>query len=260
MTEPYDPRGPIDGVSPPPPPLTARRAVGIVLVYFAAQVVAGVAVMVAVTGYYTPRIQDPAALTRQVRDTYVLPAAVLGIVLGGLAVLRLTRRLFAGHPPGEARRTLAVTRARGRDVAAGAALGIALSLFYAWVAAALGPGPSQPGWNPIVAAASEPGWRRNLWALVAVLLAPPVEEFLFRGVLFGGLVRSWGTGWAAVVVTVVFAMLHLPETRFYWPAILAVTTLAAVTIAVRIRTGSLGPSVAVHAAYNIGLVAMVYAG
>jgi membrane protease YdiL (CAAX protease family) len=242
------------------PPLTARRAIVIVLAYFAAQFVAGVAVMLAVTGYYTPRIGDSVELARRIRETFILPAALLGFVLGGLAVLRLTRRVFGGSPRAEAFATLALTRPRRRDVVAGAALGLGLALFYVWVAITFAPNEPAKPWGPLVSAASEPGWRRDLWAVLAVLLAPPIEEFLFRGVLFAGLARGWGTGWAAVAVTALFALLHLTETRLYWPAIVAVTTLAAVTMAARLHTRSLGPSVAVHAAYNLGLVAVVFAG
>jgi membrane protease YdiL (CAAX protease family) len=251
---------PPQGPEPTRPPLTARRAIVIVLAYFAAQFVAGIAVMIAVTGYYTPRIADSAEVARRIRGTFVLPAALLGFVLGGLAVLRLTRRMFAGSPRAEAFATLALTRPRRRDVLAGTALGLGLAFLYAWVAITLAPQEPAKPWGPLVSAASEGGWRRGLWAVLALFLAPPIEEFLFRGVLFGGLARDWGTWGAAVAVTLLFALLHLTETGLYWPAILAVTTLAAVTMAARIRTRSLGTSVAVHAAYNAGLVLLVYLG
>lgn len=84
------------------------------LAYFGAQLVAGVAVLVALSGYFAPRIRDAAALTQRVREAYILPASLLGFVLGGAAVWRLTRRLFAAHARADAYAALGVTRPRAK--------------------------------------------------------------------------------------------------------------------------------------------------
>jgi membrane protease YdiL (CAAX protease family) len=231
----------------------------ILFAYFAAQLVAAIGVLVAVSGYYTPRIHDAQQLAVRIRSMTVLPAAVVGILLGAAVVVRMTRRSFPGQPRAEAFRALGVTRGSPRDLAAGAALGLVMSLLYVLVLNMLSVEPTGP-LSPLVVAASTPGWQRDVWALIAIAVAPPIEEFLFRGVLFQGLASAWGAAVSAIAVTVIFALFHLPETISYWPAIIAVTIMAVITMAVRLKARALGPAVALHAAYNAGLVLSVYAG
>ncbi|HJX26769.1 MAG TPA: CPBP family intramembrane glutamic endopeptidase, partial [Thermoanaerobaculia bacterium] len=110
------------------------------------------------------------------------------------------------------------------------------------------------------AAAAAGGLSRIAWAVLALAFAPIVEEFLFRGLLLYGFTSSWGASAAAVAVTVLFVLLHLPETINYWPAIVAVSMLAIGTLAARQRTGSLFPAAALHLTYNLVLVVAVFAG
>lgn len=244
---------------PAAPSLTARRAVLILFAYFAAQLVAAIGVMVAVSGYYTPRIRDAQQLAARVRTVSLLPAVLLGMLLGAAIVVRLTRRSFPGHPRAEAFRSLGVTRGSPRALATGAVLGLVMSLLYVLVLTRLSIEPTGP-LSPLVTAAGTPGWQRDVWALIAIGVAPPIEEFLFRGVLFQGLAAAWGSAVSATVVTVSFALFHLPETITYWPAIIAVTIMAVIAMTVRLKARALGPAVALHAAYNAGLVLCVYAG
>ncbi len=109
-------------------------------------------------------------------------------------------------------------------------------------------------------AAGAGGWQRLGWAVLALFVAPPVEEFLFRGVLWSGLVRSMGSGKAGVVVTLLFVASHVTEARGYWPAWIAISVLAVAALAVRVRSGSLLPPVVLHTSYNAVLVAAVYLG
>ena len=106
--------------------------------------------------------------------------------------------------------------------------------------------------------AAQSGLQRGAWALVAFFFAPITEEFLFRGVLFAGFARKLGIVAAAFIVTALFVALHLFETINYLPALIAVTMMATVAILLRIRSGSLLPSVLVHATYNLTVVAGVY--
>jgi membrane protease YdiL (CAAX protease family) len=252
---------PIGAPEPAPAParLTARRAVLILLSYFATQLVAAIGVGVAANGYYAPKISDAHQLEAKVKSVFVLPAAVLGILLGAVVVLRMTRRSFPDRPRAGAFRALGLSRGRPRDLAASAALGLALSLLYVLVLSRLAIEPTRP-LGPLVEAASQPGWQRDLWSVMAICFAPPIEEFLFRGVLFQGLATAWGTAVSATTVTVLFSLFHLPETISYWPAIIAVTIMAVIAMVVRLKTRSLGPAMALHAAYNAGLVLTVYLG
>ena len=58
--------------------------------------------------------------------------------------------------------------------------------------------------------------------------------------------------------TVLFVLLHIPETRAYWPSAVAITVLGVGALGLRIRASAVGPAVAAHCAYNFVLVAAVY--
>jgi membrane protease YdiL (CAAX protease family) len=93
-----------------------------------------------------------------------------------------------------------------------------------------------------------------------LVLAPPIEEFVFRGVLLGGLSNKLGIRTAGIIVTLVFVLVHASETLGYWPAWVGVALLASAALLVRLRTRSLMPAIGVHAGYNLCLVITVYAG
>jgi hypothetical protein len=73
-----------------------------------------------------------------------------------------------------------------------------------------------------------------------------------------GLCRSWGQIVAAGCVTLLFIGGHATEILTYWPAIVAIGLLALGTMTARMTANSLGPAMAMHAAYNLGVVIWVY--
>jgi membrane protease YdiL (CAAX protease family) len=93
-----------------------------------------------------------------------------------------------------------------------------------------------------------------------LVVAPPIEEFMFRGVLFAGLSRSWSVASAGTLVTLVFLASHLTEVWGYPPAVVSVAAVGTAALFARIHTKSLAPAVALHAAYNLMLTVSVYAG
>lgn len=221
--------------------LTAGRAFFMLLAFVGAQIVG----VVIVTMIY--RVANQAD---DLQRATILPAAIVGTLLGVVVVARMIRRSFSDRPWGEALRAVGVTPARRRDLAASAALGAVLSVVYVLILTRVAPPDPERTWGPVVQAVSAGGWQQLLWVVLAVVIAPPVEEFVFRGVLFQGLANSWGRARSAIIVTGIFALFHVPETGSYWPAILAITIMAVLVMAVRLRFGSLGPAVAMHMAYN----------
>lgn len=115
-------------------------------------------------------------------------------------------------------------------------------------------------WGPLATITLHEGWPRHGWALLALLLAPLVEEFVFRGVLYSGLAQTWGVAGAGLFVTLVFVAQHLPEVGGYWPALLSIIALGTAAVLLRIRTQSLFPAMLLHASYNLVVVVMVYGG
>jgi membrane protease YdiL (CAAX protease family) len=109
--------------------------------------------------------------------------------------------------------------------------------------------PSHVG--PLTQMSMTRGWPQVLWGIVAVFLAPPTEEMLFRGAAYGGFRKSCGAFWAGVLVTVIFVGLHFAEFMYYPAAMFSITCLALVTLWCRLRWGAIGPAIAVHVAYNL---------
>lgn len=88
--------------------------------------------------------------------------------------------------------------------------------------------------------------------VVVCLVAPLVEELVFRGALYGRLARS-STALAGALTGGLFVITH-PDLR-HWPALLIV---AAVLSYLRVASGSLVPCLGLHVAFNtVGVFALV---
>jgi membrane protease YdiL (CAAX protease family) len=85
----------------------------------------------------------------------------------------------------------------------------------------------------------------NLYA-AACLIAPVLEETMFRGALFNHMRRRWGWLISASLVAFIFASIH-PQG---WTLIPGLGSIAIVLAAIREWRGSLWGSVAAHAANN----------
>lgn len=86
-----------------------------------------------------------------------------------------------------------------------------------------------------------------LW-LTVVVAAPVVEEFMFRGFLFAGLVRSpLGVAGTALATSLMWAMMHL---HYDATAVTMIFVVGLLLTAARQVTGSIIPCLAMHAAMN----------
>lgn len=89
----------------------------------------------------------------------------------------------------------------------------------------------------------------------AVILAPVFEEIVFRGFLFQGLRKKTGAVWAAVISTVLFALVHTQYDLWGWLSV-GLTGIAACYMT--LRTGSLKSAIALHALINLIITLEVY--
>jgi membrane protease YdiL (CAAX protease family) len=80
---------------------------------------------------------------------------------------------------------------------------------------------------------------------LAVVMAPIVEEIVFRGLLFGWLRERWGTVAGAVISSLAFAAIHASLT-----ALVALFLVALLLCAIYTRTRSLYPCMLYHAMLN----------
>jgi membrane protease YdiL (CAAX protease family) len=99
---------------------------------------------------------------------------------------------------------------------------------------------------------------------IAALLGPLVEEFYFRGFLLSWCRRKMPLAWATVINAVLFGVVHLYFLQHAGLEGLFVTAVIALFGALNVwwvvRTGSLWPAFASHAAYNgMGLLLMFLA-
>ena len=95
-------------------------------------------------------------------------------------------------------------------------------------------------------------------ATFAVTLAPFMEELIFRGFIFAVLEKTFGVATAVVTSATLFALSHVPEYWGAWNHVLLVSLVGLALSLTRARTGSLAPSILMHAAYNFVLITFLY--
>jgi len=89
-----------------------------------------------------------------------------------------------------------------------------------------------------------------LFMLTAVLVAPVVEETIFRGYIYPVCVRSFGTGWGILVTGTMFGLLHSVQLWGGWWQIGFLILVGIVLTAARAATGTVVASFLVHVSYN----------
>ena len=96
-------------------------------------------------------------------------------------------------------------------------------------------------------------WRLILVAVVSVLIAPMMEEFIFRGYFYGVLRRYFGEIPALLFISALFALIHVNVTALLPLFVLAVgLTLAYET------TGSLLAPMLMHALFNAVMLGTIF--
>jgi hypothetical protein len=84
----------------------------------------------------------------------------------------------------------------------------------------------------------------------AILVAPLMEEIIFRGVLFGIFESQVGLRFAILATALLFGGLHVPEYWGAWNHMFLIFLVGLVFSLARGRSGSLAPSVFLHVGYN----------
>ncbi|NLA75858.1 MAG: CPBP family intramembrane metalloprotease [Deltaproteobacteria bacterium] len=105
--------------------------------------------------------------------------------------------------------------------------------------------------GPLTQMAAQPGFGLATIIFLALFIAPFAEEFLFRGILLGGLNRSFGIWWGIIISNLLFIILHFTEAIYFWPAFLGIGLLSAMATWLRLTQKAIGPAVAVHFGYNL---------
>ena len=89
-----------------------------------------------------------------------------------------------------------------------------------------------------------------LVAFMATVTAPVVEEVVYRGILYSAFQRTLGVWPAVVTVTLLFALVHLPQ---YYPShstMFLLLLLSLILTLVRVKTDNLFPCIVLHTIFN----------
>ena len=89
-----------------------------------------------------------------------------------------------------------------------------------------------------------------LFMAMAVLVAPLVEETLFRGYLYPLFARSFGIGPGIALTGVLFGMMHGAQLGWTWSLVSILILVGIIFTTVRARTGSVFASYLMHLGYN----------
>jgi len=238
--------------------LDARRAFLILGVFLLIQFLTAIAVVIVVLIVFLARGSLATQTPTQLQTVALVPAALVGTTLACYAAFRMTRETLPGSIESGALSSIGWSWGSGQALLISGLIGAFISWFVLYILIPHAPPGPIRSFNPLVEAAATPGLPRLGWALLIVAVAPPSEEFLFRGVLLEGLRRSWGLRTSGFLVTGMFIAGHLLQTH-YWTALLGISLLAIATLCIRLVTRALGPSLVAHAAYNFVILVTVYA-
>lgn len=87
-------------------------------------------------------------------------------------------------------------------------------------------------------------------AVLATFTAPLVEEVIYRGVLYSAFQRALGVPAAFLLVTFLFALVHVPQYYPSYSTIFLLGLLSVILTAVRVRSKNLLPCVVLHTLFN----------
>ncbi len=89
-----------------------------------------------------------------------------------------------------------------------------------------------------------------LFMLIAVLLAPVVEETIFRGYIYPVVGRSFGKGWGIVATGILFGSLHAGQLWGGWGQIALLVFVGIVLTFARAVSRTVVASFVIHTSYN----------
>ncbi|MCC9192468.1 CPBP family intramembrane metalloprotease [Arthrobacter sp. zg-Y916] len=192
----------------------------------------------------TAVIEDPVLASYAVNFTFYLIAGFLAVIAARAYVVRETRILLT-----RPWLTLGVIPLS------------VIAMLVATMVLVLITGPPQTSVNQ--AAAQDLMTSVSPWLIVPlfVVLAPFVEEYIFRHLLIGKLSRRWNIWVCALLSLVLFSAIHVvQEADFSLPVVAPYLAMGAVLVGVYIWAGNnFMLSYAVHAAKNLLAVLLTYA-
>jgi membrane protease YdiL (CAAX protease family) len=187
--------------------------------------------------------------------------AVATVLLGGLTVLVVRR---PARQSGGAERALGLDLPEWRDTGRVVLWSLLLLLAQALSVAVLAAVVPRLRDVPVDNASflrEEPPLALIAIVLAGVLLAPVIEEVLFRGVVLQGLMPRLGFWPAALLSSLFFGLFHATATGVEAVPIVVATAVFGLGLCLLVRrTGRLGPGIGVHALRNALAIGVVVLG
>ncbi len=87
-------------------------------------------------------------------------------------------------------------------------------------------------------------------AFMATFTAPLVEEVVYRGVLYSAFQRRFGIPVSVILVTTIFAAVHVPQYMESLPTIFILVVLSLILTLIRVKTNNLLPCIILHTIFN----------
>lgn len=87
-------------------------------------------------------------------------------------------------------------------------------------------------------------------AFVATFTAPFVEEVVYRGVLYSAFQHTMGIPAAFLLVTFLFALVHVPQYYPSYSTIFLLGMLSLILTSIRVKTNNLLPCIVLHTLFN----------
>jgi uncharacterized protein len=97
-----------------------------------------------------------------------------------------------------------------------------------------------------------------LLGALGILVAPLMEELLFRGFLYPALARWTGATVSLIITASAFTLLHGAQLGYSWAPLLLIFVVGLTLTITRMRTNSVATCVIVHMTYNFVLLLQTY--
>lgn len=239
--------------------MDAKRSVLVFLLYYIVQFLTGliagalISVSFVIFTGHRPDEQEFEMFTRTL-DPYILLASS---IISALFLIYFTFHYVPRHLKDRSIYGFAVHPGNSTHLISSLLAGLLVAFVYALSITMIFPPGPETQFGPITEMVFTEGVTRIIWLVLALMVAPPVEEYLFRGILFAGFTRSFGLYPSVVLTTFIFSVIHLSEYIFYPPAMIGIVALGFLTVILRIKTRSLGPPVAAHFGYNLLIAIML---
>ena len=238
------------------PRFGAAHGLGTYLFVLGAQWTAGYMVVAVLTAVAAIRGRDVSneRVVNAVMAQAVAPVEFVYLVVMAFVTL-MSLRLFAWH------------LVRDRTPAGLGLFVPPVRLLVLWSAIGLVLGAAHAAMMQLVPAASEPSTMSSLASqttlghvsyVTSVVVSPFLSSLLFEGVVFRGVMESWGVKAASLVVVVLYVAGTAMDVAGNWPMLIAAVVIGAAAVGARVQTGSVIASFAMSQAYVVVLMAAWY--